>query len=92
MVEINQSFDWNSYYSENKFSDDEIYSGSGKVGQPSLIYAAEISKSEITSPVHKVMNLIGHGHHSGKDGKLYTDLSRITTAKNIAERIILTLE
>ncbi len=92
LVEINQSFDWNSFYSENKFPDDEIYSGSGKVGQPSLIYAAEISKSEITSPVHRVMNLIGHGHHSGKDGKLYKDLSHITTAKNIAERIILTIE
>lgn len=92
LVEINQSFDWNEFYSEDKFPDDEIYSGTGKVGQPSLVYAAEINESEITSPVHKVLKLIGHGHHSGKNGILYNDLSKITTAKNIAERIILTLE
>lgn len=93
LVEINQSFDWNEYYTKDKFPNDKIYSGSGQVGQPSLVYATEINKSELTStPVHKVMNLIGHGHYSGKDGVLYKDLFNITTAKNIAERIILTLE
>ena len=88
LIEINQSYDWNEYYTKNKFPDDKIYSGSGQVGQPSLIYATEITEKT----THQIMNLIGHGHHSGKDGKLYTDVSNITTAKNIAERIILTLE
>lgn len=92
LVELNQSYDWNEYYTKNKFPDDKIYSGSGQVGQPSLIYAAEIKKTELKSTTHKIMNLIGHGHHSGKDGKLYKDILQITTAKNIAERIILTLE
>jgi polyphosphate kinase len=34
-----------------------------------------------------VLNPIGHGHYSGKDGKLYTDISTLTTAKNIAEKL-----
>lgn len=37
------------------------------------------------------MKLIGHGHHSGQNGNLYRDMSNITTAKQIAERIILTV-
>ncbi|WP_109829305.1 hypothetical protein [Reichenbachiella versicolor] len=92
LVEFNQSFDWNEYYSKTRFPEDEIYSGSGAVGQPSLIYASEISSTDLVSTTHKIMNLIGHGHHSGKDGKLYKDLSNITTAKNIADRIILTVK
>lgn len=92
LVEINQSYDWNEYYTKDKFPDDKIYSGSGQVGQPSLVYATEIRNNKSKSTTHKVMNLIGHGHHSGKDGKIYKDVSQITTAKNIAERIILTLE
>lgn len=92
LVEINQSYDWNEYYTKDKFPDDKIYSGSGQVGQPSLVYATEIRNTKLKSTTHKVMNLIGHGHHSGKDGKLYKDVSQITTAKNIAERIILTLK
>lgn len=91
LIEINQSYDWNEYYTKEKFPDDKIYSGSGQVGQPSLIYFAEFKKSELEAPTHKIMKLMGHGHYSGKDGKLYKDISQITTAKNIAERIILTL-
>lgn len=92
LVEMNQSYDWNEYYTKNKFPEDSIYSGSGQVGQPSLIYAAEIKSESLKSTKHKIMNLVGHGHYSGKNGELYKDLSQITTAKNIAERIILTLE
>ena len=91
LIEVNQSYDWNEYYTKNKFPDDKIYSGSGQVGQPSLIYATEITTSGLKSTTYKIMHLIGHGHHSGKDGKLYKDVSQITTAKNIAERIIVVL-
>lgn len=91
LVELNQSYDWNKFYTKDKFPNDKIYSGSGQVGQPSLIYASEIKSSDFKSTTNKIMNLIGHGHHSGRNGKLYTDLSNITTAKNIADRIIITL-
>ena len=87
-LEVNQSYDWNEYYSKNRFPNDSIYSGSGQVGQPSLIYSATVTPGN----THYIMKLAGHGHHSGKDGKLYPDLSKVTTAKNIAERVILTIK
>ena len=92
LIEINQSYDWNDYYTRDKFPRDKIYSGSGQVGQPSLIYASPIKIGGLESTNHEIMKLIGHGHHSGENGELYTDLSKITTAKNIANRIIVTLE
>jgi hypothetical protein len=92
LLEVNQSYDWNEYYTNHKFPNDLIYSGTGQVGQPSLIYSVEINSDEFKSTSHYLMKLIGHGHHSGKNGELYTDLRNITTAKKIAERVILTLE
>lgn len=92
LLELNQSYDWNEYFSKDKFPNDEIYMGSGKVGQPSLIYAAEVIVSDFESTKYYVMDLIGHGHHSGANGILYRDLSKITTSKQIAERIIVSIE
>jgi len=91
-VEVNQSYDWNEYYTENKFPNDLIYSGTGQVGQPSLIYSAEIKSDEVKSKPYYLMALIGHGHHSGKNGDLYTDLKNITTAKTIVDRIIISIK
>jgi len=91
-LEVNQSYDWNEYYTKNKFPEDSIYSSSGEVGQPALVYSAEIRTDDLTSKPHNIMNLVGHSHHSGKNGKLFTDLSNITTAKMIADRIIITIE
>lgn len=92
LIEVNQSYDWNEFYTNDRFPDDETYSGSGQVGQPSLIYAASIDQADFDQTTHKIMQLVGHGHHSGQNGKLYEDLTNITTAKSIAERIILTVE
>jgi hypothetical protein len=89
MLEVNQSYDWNTFYTKDKFPDDEIYSGSGQVGQPSLIYSAEVSSKDIKDNNYKIMELIGHGHHSGKNGTLYKELSYIDTAKQIIDRVIL---
>lgn len=92
LLEVNQSYDWNDYYTEGKFPNDSIYSGSGQVGQPSLIYSAAFQSNNVNPNPHKIMDLIGHGHYSGKNGVLYRDLSTISTAKKIANRIIVTLE
>ncbi len=91
LLEVNQSYDWNEFYSQERFPNDSIYSGSGKVGQPSLVYCTKVKSNELTQKSHHILKLIGHGHHSGKDGKLDKDLSKITTAKEIAERIVLTV-
>lgn len=84
--EINQSFDFNTYYSSDRFPDDAIYSGDGYSAQPSVIYEVLIDQDKL-QPVY-AMQLIGHGHHSGRDGNLYPDISQLTTATQIVDKII----
>jgi len=85
-LEINTSFDFNDYYSSDRFPDDPIYSGNGYGAQPSLVYEALIDL-DAEQPLYS-MNLVGRGHHSGKDGELYNDLENITTAREIVDRIL----
>jgi len=80
MLEINQSWDWNKYWTNNKFPKSKAYSHSS---QPSIIYSVEINNKQNTF----YMNPIGHGSPTGEDGNLYTDLSTLTTAKNIFKMI-----
>jgi hypothetical protein len=76
--EINQSWDWNEYWTNNKFPDDLDYKTSC---QPALVYRARIGRMTSVNP--EELTLIGHSHYSGKDGEIYKDLSTITTAKDI---------
>jgi hypothetical protein len=83
LLEINQPWDSNRYWTNNKFPDDYDYLTSL---QPALVYAVTVDlDSEITE---YYLNPIGHSHYSGKDGLLYTDLSTFTTALQIAEKIV----
>jgi len=81
-LEINQSWDWNEYWSNNKFPDDEEYKSSC---QPALVYQSIVDLDN-PLPVYE-MKIIGHSHYSGKTGDLFTDLSTITTALQIVNRI-----
>jgi hypothetical protein len=72
--EINQAWDWNEYWTNNKFPDDEDYKTSC---QPALVYKARIEQKKAGNPFG--LALIGHSHYSGKDGEIYRDLSTITT-------------
>ncbi len=84
LFEINQSWDWNDYWTNDKFPGDEHYMSSS---QPALVYEARVDldsgKDEYT------LLPIGHSHWSGQNGNLYTDLGTITTALEISESIIL---
>ncbi|HDR05951.1 MAG TPA: hypothetical protein ENN84_12010 [Candidatus Marinimicrobia bacterium] len=83
MLEINQTWDVNEYWTSNKYPDDFGYISSR---QPALVYAVTI---DLENPeAEYILNPIGHSHYSGKDGKLYTDLSTFTTALDIAEKMI----
>ncbi|BBN82202.1 hypothetical protein PA25_21870 [Pseudoalteromonas sp. A25] len=84
--EINHSFDYNSYYSSDRFPDDPIYSGDGYTAQPSLIYQAELDFDQPNKL--QQMQLIGHGHHSGKNGNVHSDLSNFTSALELVDRIL----
>lgn len=87
MMEINQPWDWNEHWHNNLFPDDANYKSSC---QPSLIYSVMIDRSNATDTYY--LNPIGHSHYSGKDGKLYTDLSTISTAKNIINKVSVSLK
>ena len=81
MFELNQSWDWNDYWYNNKFPNNNEYKTSS---QPALIYSADINtksnKVEILQP-------IGHSHYSGADGSLNKDISTLSTALKIANQI-----
>lgn len=82
LLEINQAFDWNDYWHNSKYPDDENYKTSS---QPSVVYSVTIDPDDIETEYY--MNPVGHGHYSGKDGKLYTDLSTLTTALKLVKSI-----
>jgi hypothetical protein len=80
--EINQPWDWNEYWTNNKYPNDEEYKTSC---QPSLIYCAIINPVQVNKTIR--IELIGHGHYNGSSGEISTDLSTITTAKDITKNI-----
>lgn len=87
MVEVNVAFDENEFYSEYDFLDDSLYhGGTGLLGQPSLIYGVTINKQD--KDPYYILKCLGHGHHAGGNGELFTDLSTVTTAKYVVERIV----
>jgi len=85
-LEINRSYDFNGHYHKQAFPDDLIYSGDGSSAQPALVYATTVNFDDETQ--HYFMHLLGHSHHSGQNGELYTDLSGFTTAKEMVKRVI----
>jgi hypothetical protein len=80
--EFNQSWDWNEYWTNSKFGDDTDYKSSA---QPSVVYSVEIDPENLQESY--LMRPVGHGHPTGKDGSLNNDLSTITTALKIFDKI-----
>ena len=87
LMEINQTWDWNRHWTNNKFPDEPEYKTSA---QPAVIYAAEVDPD--SSQKIYVMKAIGHSHYAGADGKLYPELSTLTTALEIVEEVKLILK
>lgn len=86
-LEINQSWDWNDFWHNNKYPEDRDYKTSS---QPAVIYEALINSEVQGIPVE--FKAIGRSHHSGKDGKLYNDLNTLSTALNIVGRCTVTVK
>jgi len=82
-AEFNTSFDYNDFYTKKN---------SGVNGQPSVIYEAKIPADGNSDGPDKeiTLSLAGTGSEKGADGKIYGDISNLTTAKNIVEKIIVT--
>jgi len=85
--EINQSWDWNEYWTNNKYPDNIDYKTSS---QPSLVYSAVIDPG--SSVKEYGLKAVGHGHYAGLDGSLDQDLSTLTTALEIAKTIVVRIE
>jgi len=86
-LEVNQSWDWNDYWSNDLYPDNKEYRTSS---QPALVYVVDIDTNNPSGNYD--MNPIGHSHYAGADGSLNTDLSTITTALKIAKKINVTIE
>lgn len=87
MLEVNQSWDWNEFWTNDKFLNDSDYKTSS---QPALVYEIDFDTKHL-EPEY-VMRPIGHSHYSGADGSLYADLSTMTTALKIAKKITVKVE
>lgn len=82
LFEINQTWDWNEFWTNNKFPEDEEYKTSC---QPALVYSVSI---DLEYPDKEyLMKIIGRSHYSGANGDLYSDLETMTTALHIAGEI-----
>jgi hypothetical protein len=86
-LEINQTWDWNPFWSNNKYPGDSEYKTSC---QPAVVYAAEIDLSKQGATYTLVP--VGRSSHNGADGNLYSDLETLTTALHIAEKITVTIK
>ena len=80
-AEVNNSFDYNEFYTKDG-KNGTINSGVN--GQPSLIYAGDCHTSG-NAPIK--LEIYGCGSLTGQNGEIDRDLSKITTAKEIASEI-----
>lgn len=86
-MEINQSWDWNNYWHNNKFPDDNEYKTSS---QPAVIYEATIDTNQAQKEIS--FQLVGRSHHSGIDGNMYIDLIHLTTARQIVSKVTVSVQ
>lgn len=85
-LEINQNWDWNEYWTNDKFPGDVNYLWSC---QPAVVYEAQVDMDQPGRSFS--MKPVGHSHWSGTTGELFPDLSTLTTALNIADSVIVTI-
>lgn len=84
-VEVNSSFDFNNTYKRNLPRNSVNFNGYN--GQPSVLWEGKIRFSKKLN-LKVTLKLVGHGHPSGKTGKVYKNMSNLTTAKKIVKYII----
>lgn len=85
-IELNHSADFNEAYPESAQEGEPGWSG-GKQGsgQPAVVYAVEVDLSSGKKEFEAV--LIGHSSPDGSSGAVEADVSKLTSALHIVERI-----
>lgn len=89
-VEVNHSTDFNEFYPKDAKEGEPGWSGGDMgSGQPALVYAARI---DLDSGIKEYeAKLIGHSSPDGTDGTVDPDVSTLTSALDIVERITVTI-
>lgn len=87
LMELNQNWDWNEYWTNDKYPDDEFYKMSC---QPALVYETFIDTKSLKQSYE--MKPVGHSHYSGQTGELFPDLSTLTSALHIADSVIVRIK
>jgi hypothetical protein len=86
-MEINQSYDWNDYYTLDIHPQDHDYKDNS---QPAIVYSVLIDLKN-KNKTYK-MRPIGHSHIAGRDGLIYRDMENITTALSIVREVQVTVK
>ncbi|OIP82986.1 MAG: hypothetical protein AUK44_06415 [Porphyromonadaceae bacterium CG2_30_38_12] len=87
--EFNHSIDFNEFFPDDAKEGDANYSGGDMgSGQPAVIYAGTLN------PGDKEMELqmIGYSSPDGSNGNINADMEKLTTAKTIVGKIIITIK
>ena len=87
LLEINQPWDFNSFWFNDKYSGDIEFQISG---QPALVYAADIDTKNSTKEF--ILKPIGHSSYNGSHGLLNIDTSTLTTALQMLEEVKVIVE
>ena len=85
-AEVNKSFDYNEFYPKDAEKNASEYSGVN--GQPSAVYRAEFGFKNLEAK----LELVGTGSLNGKSGSVEDKTETLTTAKNLVEKIVATIE
>jgi len=85
LLEVNQTWDWDNYWSNDKYPGNDAYKHSA---QPSVIYATTINEDDDIF----YLNPIGHGDPTGETGKLFTNMTTLSTAKQIFKSLFVTIK
>lgn len=90
-VEVNHSTDFNESYPKSARKGDSNYSG-GKEGsgQPALVYSVLVNTASQQELFEA--KLIGHSSPDGSSGNVYSDMSGITSALHIINKITISIQ
>lgn len=87
MFEVNQNWDWNKYWTNDKYPGNRNYLFNA---QPAVVYETAIDQNDLRD--RYVMKPVGHSHPTGETGELFTDLTTLTTALQIADSIVVRIK
>ncbi|SRR6056297_366859 len=87
LLEINQSWDWNEHWYNDKYPGNKEYL---KSAQPALVYEVVINMKDEKKEYE--MKPVGHSHPYGATGELFPDINTLTTALKIADKIVVKIK